>query len=109
MTGSKPVALPLGYAPSLYCDGRAVLRSRTRRLPVVDREFELQVGVRELDAAWHQHLVSRRGDRRKSVGGIGDPPQPLLETCERAVDAGLRCCAKVSIGKAEQPIGQACD
>ena len=101
MTGSKPVALPLGYAPSLYCAGRVVLHSRrgcgARRLPVVDRELErrdCRASDRCAAARALPSPVAR--NRRELVGGIGDAPESLLERRERAVGARARVPARKS-------------
>src|SRR5262245_10409472 len=87
--GIKTRCLTAWLRPSLYCDGRAPVRSRRcgdGRLPVVDRELQRQRFVRHVDAARHQRLL--RGPsarRREAVRRIGDAPEPLLDRRKRAV------------------------
>ena len=102
MTGSKPVALPLGYAPSLYCAGRVVLHSRracsARRLPVVDRELEREIAVRQIDAARHEHFLVRRPQSAR----VGRPDRRRARVVARGWRACRRCpapCRRQSRGR----------
>src|SRR5688572_29655407 len=110
--GIKTRCLTAWLRPSLYCGGRAPLHSRSsgrRRLPVVDRELQLECLVRHVDAARHEHLAGRSVDRRKAILRILDAPESLLERGEGAVGARFGDGAKVAVRKTEQPIRQARD
>src|SRR5436190_3925529 len=109
MAGSKPAALPLGYTPAFIVARRSARRSgRGRSVPVVDRETQVDLAVRELDAPWDEQPRLGAGLRgRELIARERDSPEPLFERGERAVVLELGRRLERGIGQTEQPRVQA--
>src|SRR5438552_32691 len=113
MAGSKPAALPLGYAPTrAFCGARGD-HSRSPSLigpsPVVDCETKFELAMREVDAPRHEHARLSARKSRELVGRQRRAPLPLLEGRERPVRTVFAGGPVRRIREAEQPRMQAAD
>src|SRR5512134_588065 len=87
--GIKTRCLTAWLRPNLYCAGVKAVGSRSRSddcgAPVVYREPQLQLAVREVDSARHEQTVRGAREWRELIRRVSDAPEPLLERRERAV------------------------
>src|SRR5690606_24825675 len=103
ITGSKPVALPLGYAPTpvdrfkrgIVLVGRG--RAQGTGRPVADRDPHVERRVRHPAAPRHEDAVDRL------VSLVLDAPEPLVEPLERVRAAEPRLRRVARVRQPEQP------